>query len=208
MRVRSRRRAAPRALAALFAGTGPMAFSRFCLRYREDCEIHRLRDASGVTRAHWGEVRGSTPRSTTPSRRKRTTATSSTRLARRPHGRRCHDYAVTKRHELMQLGGRRARCCSPRCHRWGEHHLVLVVRTRTGDSSPTTSIRGAAVVRGALSRVRIQTSKIDVLVDGRGRSDDDRRTSLAARPAKIRRHAGRRRRTEIAAAMHNARRLT
>ena len=34
----------------------PMAFSRFCLRYREDCEIHRLRDASGVTRAHWGEV--------------------------------------------------------------------------------------------------------------------------------------------------------
>src|SRR5208283_5299095 len=46
----------------------------------------------------------------------------------------CHDYAVTKRHELMQLGWpSRALLLAEVVTGWGEHHLVLVVRTRAGD---------------------------------------------------------------------------
>jgi len=46
----------------------------------------------------------------------------------------CHDYAVTKRHELIKLGWpSRALLLAEVVIRSGEHHLVLVVRTRAGD---------------------------------------------------------------------------
>jgi predicted transglutaminase-like cysteine proteinase len=46
----------------------------------------------------------------------------------------CHDYAVTKRHELMAQGWpARSLLLSEVETSWGEHHLVLVVRTSEGD---------------------------------------------------------------------------
>jgi predicted transglutaminase-like cysteine proteinase len=46
----------------------------------------------------------------------------------------CNDYAVTKRHELMAKGWpARALLLAEVVTTWGEHHLVLVIRTRDGD---------------------------------------------------------------------------
>jgi predicted transglutaminase-like cysteine proteinase len=46
----------------------------------------------------------------------------------------CNDYAVTKRHALMQRGWpARALLLSEVVTSSGEHHLVLVVRTSEGD---------------------------------------------------------------------------
>lgn len=46
----------------------------------------------------------------------------------------CNDYAVTKRHELLALGWpSRTLLLAEVVTTWGEHHLVLVVRTRQGD---------------------------------------------------------------------------
>jgi predicted transglutaminase-like cysteine proteinase len=113
----------------------PMAYSRFCLRYREDCEIHRLREASGVTRARWGEVarvNAEVNRAIAPRADDGDVVDETWRVA--PADGACHDYAVTKRHELMQLGWpSRALLLAEVVTRWGEHHLVLVVRTRGGD---------------------------------------------------------------------------
>jgi predicted transglutaminase-like cysteine proteinase len=113
----------------------PMAYSRFCLHYREDCEIHRLRDAGGVTRARWGEVlkvNAEVNRAIAPQADDGDVVDETWRVA--PAAGACHDYAVTKRHELMQLGWpSRALLLAEVVTRWGEHHLVLVVRTRAGD---------------------------------------------------------------------------
>ena len=46
----------------------------------------------------------------------------------------CNDYAVTKRSELLDRGWpTRALLLSEVVTSWGEHHLVLVVRTSSGD---------------------------------------------------------------------------
>jgi len=46
----------------------------------------------------------------------------------------CNDYAVTKRHELLSRGWpSRVLLLSEVVTSWGKHHLVLVVRTRSGD---------------------------------------------------------------------------
>jgi predicted transglutaminase-like cysteine proteinase len=138
----------------------PMAFSRFCLRYREDCEIHRLRDASGVTRAHWGEVarvNAEVNHAIAPQADDGDVVDETWRVA--PTAGACHDYAVTKRHELMQLGWpSRALLLAEVVTRWGEHHLVLVVRTRTGDFVADNLYPGVRPWYAAPYRwVRIQT---------------------------------------------------
>jgi predicted transglutaminase-like cysteine proteinase len=46
----------------------------------------------------------------------------------------CNDYAVSKRHELLARGWpARSLLLAEVITSWGEHHLVLVVRTRQGD---------------------------------------------------------------------------
>lgn len=46
----------------------------------------------------------------------------------------CNDYAVTKRHELAKLGWNPAALLLAHVvTTWGEHHLVLVVKTTEGD---------------------------------------------------------------------------
>src|SRR5205814_7262803 len=46
----------------------------------------------------------------------------------------CNDYAVTKQHELLARGWpSRTLLLAEVVTNWGEHHLVLVVRTAEGD---------------------------------------------------------------------------
>ena len=46
----------------------------------------------------------------------------------------CNDYAVTKRHELIALGWpAQSLLLAEVVTNWGEHHLVVVVRSRTSD---------------------------------------------------------------------------
>ena len=113
----------------------PMAFSRFCLRYREECEIHRLPDASGVTQARWGEVsrvNAEVNRAIAPQGDDGDVVHETWLVA--PAAGACHDYAVTKRHELLT-------------RKWpiaslliavvvvpgGEGHAVLTVKTDRGE---------------------------------------------------------------------------
>ena len=132
----------------------PMAYSRFCLRYREDCEIHRLREASGVTRARWGEVarvNAEVNRAIAPRADDGDVVDETWRVA--PAAGACHDYAVTKRHELMQLGWpSRALLLAEVVTRWGEHHLRAGgahARRRFRRRQPLSE--PAAVVRSPLS---------------------------------------------------------
>ena len=73
----------------------------------------------------------------------------------------CNDYAVTKRSELLARGWpTRALLLSEVVTSWGEHHLVLVVRTSAGDlvlDNMTPQIRPWA--RAPYRWVRIQTPK-------------------------------------------------
>ena len=51
-----------------------------------------------------------------------------------PRAGECHDYAVTKRHQLLGLGWpEQDLLLSEVVTSWGEHHLVLVIRTSDGD---------------------------------------------------------------------------
>jgi predicted transglutaminase-like cysteine proteinase len=113
----------------------PMAYARFCLEYREECAVHRMRSAIGLTRQRWAElvrINADVNRAIVPQ------ANDEGVLAERwlvaPRAGDCHDYAVTKRHELMARGWpSRALLLAEVVTSWGEHHLVLVIRTRDGD---------------------------------------------------------------------------
>jgi predicted transglutaminase-like cysteine proteinase len=73
----------------------------------------------------------------------------------------CNDYAVTKRSELLDRGWpTRALLLSEVVTSWGEHHLVLVVRTSAGDlvlDNMASEIR--PWTRAPYQWVRIQTPK-------------------------------------------------
>src|SRR5271168_5065010 len=34
----------------------PMAYVRFCMEYHDECEIHRMKSAIGLTRERWAEL--------------------------------------------------------------------------------------------------------------------------------------------------------
>jgi predicted transglutaminase-like cysteine proteinase len=73
----------------------------------------------------------------------------------------CNDYAVTKRAELLARGWpTRALLLSEVVTSWGEHHLILVVRTSAGDlllDNLTPQIRPWS--RASYRWVRMQTPK-------------------------------------------------
>lgn len=118
---------------------GPFAYTHFCLRYTQDCRIHgrafRRPHPVDLTREKWQElvsVNNVVNREiiAQPHWGDKTYAT--WRIAP-THGD-CNDYAVTKRHELLARGWpSRALLLAEVVTSWGEHHLVLVVRTRQYD---------------------------------------------------------------------------
>lgn len=116
----------------------PMAHIMFCLRYREDCEAHGLdfrkrNIALTVERLNeLNRVNREVNRDIVPQPNLGGLATEEWLLS--PPAGDCNDYAVTKRHKLLELGWpSRALLLSEVVVPSGEHHLVLVVRVKDID---------------------------------------------------------------------------
>lgn len=116
----------------------PIAHTRFCMQYPKDCAVRRMifrGGAMALNKARWGElvkVNAEINRSIRPERN--TAGVAGERWLIAPKSGDCNDYAVTKRHELLNRGwSSRNLLLAEVVTSWGEHHLVLVVRTRGGD---------------------------------------------------------------------------
>jgi predicted transglutaminase-like cysteine proteinase len=116
----------------------PMAHTLFCLHYPSDCRVQKIVFRGGVIkfttqrRAELERINAEVNRSIIPKRDTQWLRGAGWLIA--PKAGDCNDYAVTKRHELLALGWpERALLLSEVVTSWGEHHLVLVVRTNEGD---------------------------------------------------------------------------
>lgn len=117
----------------------PIAYSRFCLQYPDDCQVRRMvfrRPRPVVlTPARFRdliEVNYDVNRAITPRADEGSVVDERWRIS--PQTGACHDFAVTKRHELLARGwASRSLLLAEVVVPWGEHHLVLVVRTDQGD---------------------------------------------------------------------------
>lgn len=143
----------------------PMAFTQFCLRYADQCKPERTIFRGGpvrLTADRWEDLKSVNRivnSSIIPERNTEGLAGEKW-LINPAHGD-CNDYAVTKRSELLERGWpARSLLLSEVVTSWGEHHLVLVVRTSEGDlvlDNMTPQIRPWA--RAPYQWVRIQTPK-------------------------------------------------
>lgn len=115
----------------------PMAYTEFCIRYQDECRQKTVFRGGPVnlTAERWAdlrEVNRSVNQDIVPERNERGLAGEAWLI--NPNRGDCNDYAVSKRHELLQRGWpARALLLSEVVTNSGEHHLVLVVRTRSGD---------------------------------------------------------------------------
>jgi predicted transglutaminase-like cysteine proteinase len=103
----------------------PLTYTMFCLRYEAECRLRRSFRGGPIrlTKERWAEL-------------KAVNRVVNRAIAPQPNPDRgdCNDYAVTKRHELLQRGWpARVLLLSEVVTGSGDHHLVLVVRARTGD---------------------------------------------------------------------------
>lgn len=143
----------------------PMAFTQFCLRYADQCKSRRIVFRGGpvhLTAERWEDLKAvnqSVNVAILPERN--TEGLAGEKWLINPASGDCNDYAVTKRSELLERGWpTRALLLSEVVTSWGEHHLVLVVRTSVGDlvlDNLTPQIRPWA--RTPYQWVRIQTPK-------------------------------------------------
>jgi len=115
----------------------PMAHTMFCLRYEDECRARPLFRGGPVllTDQRWADLREINRivnRDIIPERNDVDLA-AETWLIYPRHGD-CNDYAVSKRHELLKRGWpARAMLLAVVETKPTEHHLVLVVRTKSGD---------------------------------------------------------------------------
>jgi predicted transglutaminase-like cysteine proteinase len=117
----------------------PIAYSRFCLQYADDCQVHHMAfrrpHPAALTAARFRdliEVNYDVNRAITPRADEGSVVDERWRIS--PQAGACHDFAVTKRHELLARGwASRSLLLAEVVVPWGEHHLVLVVRTDQGD---------------------------------------------------------------------------
>ncbi|MBH5369020.1 transglutaminase-like cysteine peptidase [Bradyrhizobium glycinis] len=115
----------------------PMAYTQFCLRYRDDCRTRPIFRGGSVklTEQRWAdlkEVNRIVNRDIAPEPNELGLAGEQWLI--NPARGDCNDYAVTKRHELLARGWpSRALLLSEVIANSGEHHLILVVRTAEGD---------------------------------------------------------------------------
>jgi predicted transglutaminase-like cysteine proteinase len=143
----------------------PMAYTMFCLRYADQCKPQRMMFRGGpvrMTAERWNdlkEVNNLVNAAIVPEHNFGGLAAEKWLIG--PSSGDCNDYAVTKRSELLDRGWpARALLLSEVVTGWGEHHLVLVVRTRSGDlvlDNMTRSVRPWS--RVPYRWVRIQTPK-------------------------------------------------
>ncbi len=116
----------------------PMAFTMFCLKYVDECKPHRIMFRGGrlkLTAERWAELEDVNHQvnvSIQPEPNLEGLAGEKWLL--HPTSGDCNDYAVTKRHDLITRGWpARSVLLSEVVTSWGEHHLVVVVRTFSGD---------------------------------------------------------------------------
>ena len=116
----------------------PMAFVRFCMRYPQDCKVRgmalrpELASLTKMERAELVKVNRDVNRAITP--HEKTNGVSAEEWLLSPREGDCKDYAVTKRHELLARGWPSSSLLLTEVIvASGEHHLVLVVRTREDD---------------------------------------------------------------------------
>lgn len=115
----------------------PMAYTEFCIRYQDQCRQKTVFRGGPVnlTGERWAdlrEVNRSVNQDSVPERNERGLAGEAWLI--NPNRGDCNDFAVSKRHELLQRGWpARALLLSEVVTNSGEHHLVLVVRTGSGD---------------------------------------------------------------------------
>jgi predicted transglutaminase-like cysteine proteinase len=127
----------------------PMAYTQFCIRYAEDCESKPIRFRGGPVRMtderldQLATVNKDVNESIRPQFNYRGLAGETWVIS--PDRGDCNDYAVTKRHQLIEMGWpARSLLLSEVVTTSGEHHLVVVVRTNKGDlvlDNMTGSIR-------------------------------------------------------------------
>jgi len=117
---------------------GPMSHTLFCLKYPEECQVRKIAFRGRkleLTPARWNElleVNAGVNRSIVPERNLLGLAGEKWLIA--PASGDCNDYAVTKRHQLLARGWpSRTLLLAEVVTHWGEHHLVVVVRTKEGD---------------------------------------------------------------------------
>jgi predicted transglutaminase-like cysteine proteinase len=142
----------------------PMAYTQ-CIRYADQCRQTRMLFRGGpvhMTAERWEElndVNKSVNSSIVPEANTEGVAAKNW-LISPSHGD-CNDYAVTKRAELLDRGwAARTLLLSEVVTSWGEHHLVLVVRTSAGDvilDNLTPQIR--PWLRAPYRWLRMQTPK-------------------------------------------------
>jgi predicted transglutaminase-like cysteine proteinase len=116
----------------------PMAFTQFCLRYANECKPHHMAFRGGrlkLTAQRWAEMRDVNREVNAEIRPEpNTEGLAGEKWLVHPSSGDCNDYAVTKRHDLLARGWpARAVLLSEVVTSWGEHHLVVVVRTFGGD---------------------------------------------------------------------------
>jgi predicted transglutaminase-like cysteine proteinase len=123
----------------------PMAHTTFCLRYKDDCEVRgvdfRKRNiAMTVERLNeLNSVNQQVNRDITPQPNLGGLATEKWIIS--PRAGECHDYAVTKRHELLARGWpSRALLLSEVVVPSGEHHLVLVIGMKDPESAEVVNL--------------------------------------------------------------------
>jgi len=143
----------------------PMAYTQFCIRYANQCRETQVRFRGGpvrLTAERWDdlkEVNKSVNNSIIPEAN--TEGLAGEKWLIGPSRGDCNDYAVTKRAQLIGRGWpARTLLLSEVVTSWGEHHLILVVRTSAGDlilDNLTPQIRPWS--RAPYRWVRMQTPK-------------------------------------------------
>ena len=154
----------------------PMAHTIFCMNYPRECAPRKIVFRGGgikMTPERWQDVAGintDVNRAIRPQENFGGLATEKWVVA--PAAGDCHDYAVTKRHELLAKGfPAHALLLAEVVTSWGEHHLVLVVRTQQGDfvaDNLAADVRPLS--RTSYAWVRVQTPSNPMLWAAVGRS--------------------------------------
>ncbi|BBO05430.1 transglutaminase-like cysteine peptidase [Bradyrhizobium ottawaense] len=115
----------------------PLTYTAFCLRYQAECRPRRFFRGGPIrlTEKRWAELREvnrAVNLAIEPARNELGLAGEAWTI--NPARGDCNDYAVSKRHELLRRGWpARVLLLSEVVVSSGEHHLVLLMRTRSGD---------------------------------------------------------------------------
>lgn len=115
----------------------PLTYTMFCLRYETECRPQRSFRGGPMrlTEKRWADLREinrTVNLAIEPARNKFGLVGEMWTI--NPSRGDCNDYAVSKRHELLRRGWpARVLLLSEVVLSSGEHHLVLLVRTRSGD---------------------------------------------------------------------------